>query len=427
MSQGLLSLGIAHWPGLHSDPMDGATSLPPDTVRLGGPRSCPRHPRGVRSTCRLCTTSPSGLSSQRVVLCDHMQAPRPQLASQDNSHHFIILRGVRLASSQGSVLGVQKQAGGGGGGVSLVWPRGWAGGCPLRRGLGDGEPPVGQGWGEATASLLLTQLLKPQCPSQDDPWEAGDLAGSSVRGGMGTAAPSGVRPRGAQGLISVTCRKGNSHLGRSQHLWAPSRAGSLQPCCAWLAGLRCSSQSRWWGAARAQRTRTLTRDLTSRNGRSNPLLWAKGQDRCTREEKELGCKKVRLGALPPPCPGTRPHAGFPEPAAPPTRNEWTRRPQCPRIKRGLGCKSPKRGVCAETAELVVLEQLRPRRPWGSASVPPAPSVQSEGGPQITAGAGCRPQIIVREGCPPDRGGGGVMSPDHRGGGVSPQTTAGARC
>lgn len=122
---------------------------------------------------------------------------------------------------------------------------------------------MGQGWAEATASLLLTQLLKPQCPSQDDPWEAGDLVGAGVRGGMGTAAPSWVRPRGARGLISATCRKGNSHLGRSQHLQAPSRAGSLQPYCAWLAGLRYSSQSRWWEAERAQRTQTLTRDLTS--------------------------------------------------------------------------------------------------------------------------------------------------------------------
>lgn len=100
----------------------------------------------------------------------------------------------------------------------------------------------------------------------------------------------------------------------------------------------------------------------------------------------LGCKKLRLGAWP--------RAGFPEPAAAPTP----------------------RGVCAETAEPVVLEQLHPRRPWGSASVPPAPSAQPEGDPQITVGAECHPQIITREGCLPRPWGGGVLPPDHRGGG-----------
>lgn len=54
--------------------------------------------------------------------------------------------------------------------------------------LGDGEPPVGQGWAEATASLLLSQLLKPQCPAQDDPWEAGDLVGAGVPGGVRSQA-----------------------------------------------------------------------------------------------------------------------------------------------------------------------------------------------------------------------------------------------
>ena len=49
-------------------------------------------------------------------------------------------------------------------------------------------------------------------------------------------------------------------------------------------------------------------------------------------------------------------------------------------------------------------------------MPPAPSAQPEGDPQITVGAECHPQIITREGCLPRPWGGGVLPPDHRGGG-----------
>lgn len=144
-----------------------------------------------------------------------------------------------------------------------------------------------------------------------------------------------------------------------------------------------------------------------------------------KRRERAGLREGATGGAPPAPPRARPRSGFPEPAAPPTWNEWTRRPQCPRIKQGLGCKSPKRGVCAETAEPVVLEQLRPRWPWGSASVPPAPSVQPEGGPQITAGVGCRPQIIAREGCPPRPWWGrGDVSRPSRGRGAAPRPQRG---
>lgn len=120
--------------------------------------------------------------------------------------------------------------------------------------------------------------------------------------------------------------------------------------------------------------------------------------------ESAGLREGATGDAPPAPPRRAARAGFPELAAPPTRNEWTGRPQCPRIKRGLGCKSSKRGVCAETAEPVVLEQLRPRRPWGSASVPPARSAQPEGASL-------------------DHGGGGVPPPDH-GGGDGPRSSPG---
>lgn len=51
---------------------------------------------------------------------------------------------------------------------------------------------------------------------------------------------------------------------------------------------------------------------------------------------------------------------------------------------------------------MVLEQLRPQRPWGSASAPPARSAQLEG-------------------ASPDHGGGRVTAPDRGGGGVTART------
>ena len=145
MSQGLLSSGIAHWPGRHSDPMDGATSLPLDTVRLGRPRSCPRHPRGVRSACRLCTTSPSGLSAQRGVLCDHTPPLAPSSCPRITAIVLSSFVGRTWPAAEATFSGCRSRRGAGVG-VSL-----W---CGLEVGWWVSSPQRPWGWRAACGSGL---------------------------------------------------------------------------------------------------------------------------------------------------------------------------------------------------------------------------------------------------------------------------------
>ena len=79
--------------------VDGPSSLPPDTVRLGGPRSCPRHPHSFGHARRRRIMLSSGLSVRGGPLYDHAPAPHPQFMAEDNSHHFIIPHGARVAGS----------------------------------------------------------------------------------------------------------------------------------------------------------------------------------------------------------------------------------------------------------------------------------------------------------------------------------------
>lgn len=107
-----------------------------------------------------------------VVLC---MTTRPPLAPSSCPRITAIIlssfMGRAWPAAEAAFSRCRSRCGGGGGGVSSVWPQGWAGGHPICRGLGDGEPPVGQRWAEAAASLLVTRppppRLKPQGPSQD--------------------------------------------------------------------------------------------------------------------------------------------------------------------------------------------------------------------------------------------------------------------
>lgn len=145
-----------------------------------------------------------------VVLC---MTTRPPLAPSSCPRITAIIlssfMGRAWPAAEAAFSRCRSRCGGGGGGVSSVWPQGWAGGHPICRGLGDGEPPVGQRWAEAAASLLVTR--PPASPAKapgalsglapgGEGWGRGRRppGGRGARGARTPAAFSGVRPRGAQ-------------------------------------------------------------------------------------------------------------------------------------------------------------------------------------------------------------------------------------
>lgn len=220
------------------------SSLPPDTVRLGDPGPAHTTPAASGVPADSAPHHPQSLSAQRGVLCDHTPPLAPSSCPRITAIVLSSLVGPAWPAAEAAFSRVQKQARGRGGGVSLMWPRGWVeGGSPLRRGLRGRRAACGSGLGRGYSIFVLKPAAK--APVSRSRMTPGRQETSS---GQVCEAAREVRPRGAQG--SDLCDLPEEfHRGRSQHLWAPLRAGSLQPCCARLARHRCSGWSRWWGGS----------------------------------------------------------------------------------------------------------------------------------------------------------------------------------